>query len=302
METASLFENCTLCPRMCQVNRMAGETGYCGQQGRLMVARAALHMWEEPCISGSQGSGTVFFSGCSLGCIYCQNRSIVREGIGKEITGERLAQIFVELQSKGANNVNLVTPSHFIPYLLEAIPEARKRGLKVPIVYNTGGYERVESLRLLEGYVDVYLPDFKYMDQETAAEYSGASDYSEYARKAIEEMVRQTGECVFDRETGMIKRGVIVRHLVLPGHTKDSERVIRYLYETYGEKIYLSLMSQYTPMEQMKEHPLLGRKVTRREYEKVVNFALRIGVQQGFIQEGDTAMESFIPEFNGEGV
>ncbi len=302
MKIEKFFENCTLCPRMCRVNRMAGETGFCSQKKELVVARAALHMWEEPCLSGSQGSGTVFFSGCSLRCIYCQNRSIAKGEAGEEISWERLAQIFLDLQNQGANNINLVTPSHFLPYLLKAIPEARQKGLTIPMVYNTGGYERAEILRLLDGYIDVYLPDFKYMDEELAAEYSYAPDYPEYAKKAIEEMVRQTGGCMFDEQTGMIKKGVIVRHLVLPGHTKDSKQVIQYLHRMYGEKIFLSLMSQYTPMEWMKGHPLLGRKITKREYERVVDYALEIGVQQGFIQEGDVAKESFIPDFDGTGV
>lgn len=302
MEIKKYFERCALCPRMCRVNRREGESGFCGQSDKLKVARAALHMWEEPCISGDQGSGTVFFSGCSLGCVYCQNNRIAKGKVGKEISGERLATIFLELQNQGAHNINLVTPSHFIPHLLEAIPQARREGLAIPIVYNTGGYERLEILRLLNGYIDVYLPDFKYMDEGLAAEYSHAPDYPVYAKKAIEEMVRQAGACVFDERTGMVKKGVIVRHLVLPGHTEDSKNVIRYLYETYGDKIYLSLMSQYTPMEHMKQHPLLGRKVTKREYEKVVDYALEIGVKQGFIQEGDVAEESFIPEFDGTGV
>ena len=225
---------CTLCPRSCGADRAAGQKGYCGVGGtKIKAARAALHMWEEPCISGSQGSGTVFFSGCPLRCVYCQNRDIARAGAGKEITVERLSEIFLELQEKGAANINLVTPTHYTPEIVKAVAEARDGGLTLPIVYNCGGYEKPETLRTLEGIVDIYLTDFKYMDAEAARRYSHAPDYPEIAKEALGEMVRQQPEPVFD-EKGMMKKGVIVRHLLLPGHLKNAEAVVKYVYETYG--------------------------------------------------------------------
>lgn len=299
--------DCNLCPRNCGADRENGKTGYCGQTDKLYVARAALHMWEEPCISGEEGSGTVFFCGCSLRCIFCQNHTIALgkeksgEKIGKEISIQRLKEIFLELQSQGANNINLVTGTHYIPQIAEALRLAKAEDLRIPVVYNTGGYEKVESLRLLEGLVDIYLPDMKYVSKELSKEYSNASDYFEVASKALEEMVRQVGEPEFD-DRGCFKKGVIVRHLVLPGTTRDSKAVLEYLWNTYGNRIYISIMNQYTPMEQTKTHPLLSRKVTKREYLKVINYALNLGWEKGFIQEGETAKESFIPDFHGTGV
>jgi len=297
----SVLKDCTLCPRECHVDRTSGKKGYCKVTDELAVARAALHMWEEPCISGEEGSGTVFFSGCSLGCVYCQNHNISKGLAGKIITIERLAEIFLELQAKGANNINLVTPSHYVPHIIEALNISREKGLNIPIVYNCSGYEKVETLRLLEGYVDIYLPDFKYMSEEPAKKYSNCMDYFIVAAKALDEMVRQVKEAVFD-ERGIMQKGVIVRHLVLPGYLEDSKRIIKYLYENYGDKIYISIMNQYTPVIKNKIYPELNRKITEEEYEELVDYAIEIGVENGFIQEGETASESFIPEFNGEGV
>ncbi len=298
----AMLTDCTLCPRECHVNRMEGKRGYCKETATLAVARAALHMWEETCISGESGSGTVFFCGCNMGCIFCQNHNISRAKAGKEITVDRLAQIFLELQEQGACNINLVTPTHYVPQIAEALDLSRKRGVALPVVYNTSGYEKAETLRMLRGSVDIYLPDFKYMDEELAKECSDAPDYPAYAKQALAEMYRQTGGFKIDGQTGMMRSGVIVRHLVLPGHVKDSREVIRYLYETYKDQILISIMNQYTPMPRVSGHPLLGRKVTRREYEKVVDYALEIGVECGYIQEGEAALESFIPEFDGMGV
>jgi len=296
-----ILKDCTLCPRECHIDRTAGKRGYCKASDELVVARAALHMWEEPCISGVEGSGTVFFSGCALGCIYCQNSNIAKGLAGKVISIDRLAEIFLELQDKGANNINLVTPSHYIPHIIEALDISRKKGLNLPVVYNCSGYEKVESLKLLNGYVDVYLPDFKYMSNEPAVKYSNCKDYFPVASKAIEEMVRQVGEASFN-ERGIMKKGVIVRHLTLPGYLEDSKRIIKYLYETYGDRIYISIMNQYTPIVTNEQYPELNRKITDEEYEELVDYAIEIGVEKGFIQEGETALESFIPEFNGEGV
>lgn len=296
-----LLKDCTLCPRECHVDRTAGQTGYCNMTEELMVARAALHFWEEPCISGEKGSGTVFFSGCSLGCIYCQNRNIARGLAGKTITSNRLSDIFLELQEQGAENINLVTPSHYGPQILKALQRAREKGLKLPIVYNCSGYEQLSTLKLLEGSIDIYLPDLKYMDRHIAGCYSGCEDYFKYASEAIREMVRQTGEPVFD-DNGMMKKGVIVRHLTLPGYIEDSKNILRFLYETFGNRIFISIMNQYTPMEAVAGYPELNRRITEEEYEELVDYAIELGVENGFIQEGETASESFIPEFNNEGV
>lgn len=295
------MENCRLCPRNCGVNRLEGQRGFCGADAKIRAARAALHMWEEPCISGREGSGALFFSGCSLGCVFCQNRSISRGERGKEVSPERLAEIMLNLQEQKANNINLVTAGHYVPQVGAALALAREQGLCLPVVYNSSGYEKPETLHLLEGLVDIYLPDFKYMSPELAASCSRAPDYPEIAKAALEEMVRQAGSPRFD-ERGMMTGGVIVRHLLLPGHVADSKKVVEYLYGTYGNRIYISLMNQYTPMPAVAGDPLLSRKVTKREYSRLVDYALSLGLEQGFIQEGETAKESFIPEFDGEGV
>lgn len=296
------MEKCSLCPRECKIDRGNGQTGYCGVAGEeVYAARAALHMWEEPCISGETGSGTVFFSGCTLRCVYCQNFDIARAKTGKAITVERLAEIFLELQGKGAANINLVTPTHYTAQIIRAVNEAREKGLGIPIVYNCSGYEKVETLKQLEGIVDVYLTDFKYMENETAARYSKAVDYPEAAKAALAEMVRQTGEAEFDEE-GMMKKGVIVRHLLLPNYLENAKLVVKYVYDTYGDTVFLSLMNQYTPLPQVKDFPEINRKVTEEEYEELIDYAIELGVENGFIQEGETAEESFIPAFDYEGL
>lgn len=296
-----LLRDCVLCPRECHVDRTGGQKGYCRETEDLAVARAALHYWEEPCISGEEGSGTVFFSGCAVGCVYCQNHNIAMGRAGKVISIKRLAEIFLELQEKNANNINLVTPGHYIPQIVEAIRLAGENGFKLPVVYNSSGYEKTESLALLDGCVDIYLPDLKYMDKEPADRYSNCGNYFTYASAAISEMVRQVGKPVFDGR-GILRKGVIVRHLALPGYLKDSKNIIRYLYETFGDSIYISIMNQYTPMEHVGSYPEINRRITEREYDELVDYAIGLGVENGFIQEGDTASESFIPEFDGEGV
>lgn len=296
------MKRCTLCPRNCNVDREAGERGVCGVTGEgILGARAALHMWEEPCISGECGSGTVFFSGCSLRCIYCQNYEIAHAESGKRITVERLSEIFLELAKKGAHNINLVTPTHYTPEIIRAVLRARACGLTLPIIYNCSGYEKVETLKMLEGIVDIYLTDFKYMESDLAAKFSKAPDYPTIAKEALKEMVRQTGAPVFD-ENDLMKKGVIVRHLLLPNHLKNAKAVVQYVYETYGDQVYLSLMNQYTPLPQVRHIPELNRKVTDREYEKLLDYAIDLGVEQAFIQEGETAEESFIPSFSCEGI
>ena len=317
---------CMACPRECGADRTSG-IGFCGGGALPKIARAALHFWEEPCISGVNGSGTVFFSGCSLRCVYCQNRKIALGDVGTTVSVERLAEIYLELQGQGAHNINLVTPAHETDAVIRSLERAKRQGLQIPIVYNTGSYEKVENLKRLEGLVDVWLPDLKYYSPELSARYSSAPDYFEVAKNAITEMFRQAGTPEFvplrndanhdgitdaevnsqeaEDETHLIKRGVIVRHMVIPTHTADSKRIIEYLYRTYGDDIFISIMSQYTPVidaETAKAYPELARKLTEREYDSVVDYAIELGVENAFIQEGDVAEESFIPAFDGTGV
>ena len=301
MKNMNKYENCLLCPRKCGINRRTGQTGVCGVSSEIKVARAALHYWEEPCISGKRGSGAVFFSGCSLHCVFCQNREISDGKEGKVISKERLSDIFMELTDKGANNINLVTPGQYIPDIVWAVNDAKSRGMKLPIIYNTSGYENVTELKLLEGIVDVYLPDFKYMDSTLSAMYSRAKDYPSVAKQALSEMVRQQPDVVIDNATGLIQKGVIVRQLLLPGHVNDAKAVLKYLYDTYHDHVYISMMSQFTPIA-LKDYPEINRTVTRREYERLVDYALEIGITNAFIQEGDVAKDSFIPAFDCEGV
>ena len=301
MKNMNKYENCLLCPRKCGINRSTGQTGVCGVSSEIKVARAALHYWEEPCISGKRGSGAVFFSGCSLHCVFCQNREISDGKEGKVISKERLSDIFMELAGKGANNINLVTPGQYIPDIVWAVNDAKSRGMKLPIIYNTSGYENMTELKLLEGIVDVYLPDFKYMDSALSARYSRAKDYPSVAKQALSEMVRQQPDVVIDDATGLIQKGVIVRQLLLPGHVNDAKAVLKYLYDTYHDHVYISMMSQFTPIA-LKDYPEINRTVTRREYERLVDYALEIGITNAFIQEGDVAKDSFIPAFDCEGV
>ena len=305
-----LYNNCHLCPRSCGANRNAGEKGFCGMTDRFVAARAALHMCEEPCISGRNGSGTVFISGCTLGCVYCQNRNIALGLAGKEIPKERLVEIFFELADQGANNINLVTADHFIPGVAEAIKEAKKEGFSLPFLLNTGSYIHADTLKLLDGLVDIYLPDLKYIDPKTAGSFSHAPDYPEIAKAAIDEMVRQLRsrcggqriETVFNGQ-GIMQRGIIIRHLLLPGRVLEAKLIVKYLFEKYGDEVYLSLMNQYTPPADPAERiPKLARKVTEAEYRSLIGYAAELGVKNGFMQEGETADESFIPEFDGEGV
>lgn len=315
--------NCEDCPRECGADRENG-IGYCGAGALPKIARAALHFWEEPCISGVKGSGTVFFSGCSLRCVYCQNRKIALGDVGTEVSYERLAEIYLALQEQGAHNINLVTPTHETDAVVRSLEAAKRQGLQIPVVYNTGSYEKVEHLKHLEGLVDVWLPDLKYFSPELSARYSAAPDYFAVAKEAIREMYRQAGKPVFERwqeevETEadgayegtqdedllLIKRGVIVRHMVIPTHTADSKKIVEYLYRTYKDDIFISIMSQYTPVidpETAKQYPELARKLTEREYDAVVDYAIALGVENAFIQEGDVAEESFIPAFDGTGV
>lgn len=298
------FTACNLCPRACGVDRTAGKRGRCHETSTLRIARASLHRWEEPCLSGERGSGAVFFTGCPLGCVYCQNYNIADGSNGTELTTEQLTEVFLKLQDMGAHNINLVTPTHFVPAIVPALERAKEQGLKLPVVYNTGTYENVDTLQQLEGLVDIWLPDFKYADATIATRYSHAPDYFEVASKALEEMARQTRNagrnsawekdlCAFDLE-GIMTRGIIVRHLVLPGHTDDSKAVLKYLHETYGDDLYLSIMSQFTPVNPV---PGLDRPLTQNEYDEVIDYAVDLGITNAFVQEGEAASESFIPDF-----
>ena len=291
---------CNLCPRKCNTDR-SRKVGYCKMTDKLKISRAALHFWEEPCISAENGSGTVFFSGCNMGCVYCQNKDVSHGGFGKEITASRLAEIFIELQNKNAHNINLVTPTHYTPQIVTAVAVARENGLHIPVVYNTSGYETEENIKSLKDTVDVFLPDFKYITSEIAQKYSAAKDYPEKAMAAIAQMVKQTGPCIFD-DDGVIIKGTVVRVLVLPGYAKEAEKIIEYLYNTYNDDIFISIMSQYTPCTDLENYPEINRKLTVEEYDGVVDFAVALGVENGFIQEGEAASESFIPPFNLEGV
>lgn len=303
-----LYNNCILCPRECKVDR-SQKRGVCKSSDKCKIARAALHYWEEPCISGTSGSGTIFFEGCSLGCVFCQNYEISdsKEEHGVEVSVDKLVEIFFSLKEKGANNINFVTPTHFMPHIKKAIIKAKEQGFELPFVYNTSGYEKVECLRELEGLIDVYLPDMKYADDindvssqsNIAYVYSRAKDYFENSKLAIAEMYRQVGTPRFDAD-GIIRKGVIVRQLILPNHTKNSMRVIEYLYNTYKDDIFISIMNQYTPVNtpRLETFPKLQRAITKREYDKVIDYALTLGVKNAFIQEGGTCSESFIPDFS----
>ncbi|MBO4398992.1 MAG: radical SAM protein [Lachnospiraceae bacterium] len=292
---------CRLCPRQCGADRAHGAKGICGSTDTVRVARAALHMWEEPCISGEAGSGAVFFAGCPLHCIFCQNRAISGGDAGKEVSKERLSQIFLELQAQGAANVNLVTAGHHAFFVSEALREAKRQGLAIPVVWNSGGYESVETLERIADVVDIWLPDMKYRYAETAAAFSRAADYPEVAERIVAFMVKAAGKPVFD-EKGYMKRGVIVRHLVLPGHAEEAKEIVGYLYRTYKDDIYLSILNQYTPPKEKLPYPELNRRLTTYEYNKVVDFALSLGVENAFVQERSAAGEDYVPAFNGEGV
>ena len=294
-----MYECCELCERRCRINREKGELGFCGMSSDISIARAALHMWEEPPISGSRGSGAIFFSGCSLRCIYCQNREISRGASGKTVTVERLCRIMLELEEKGAHNINLVTPTHYTPSIIKAVAMAREQGMRLPIVYNTGSYETESTVDSLKGTVDVWLPDIKYYKSETAALFSSAPSLPAVSRRAIDKMVEISGTPVFD-ENGIMQRGVIVRILLLPGHLAEAKLNLSYLYKKYGDSVYLSLMSQYTPIGSLP--PPLNRKVSRAEYCELVNYAIKLGVRNAFTQDFESAQESFIPPFDKEGV
>ncbi len=314
------YSSCTLCPRMCRVDRNK-TIGYCREGSTLHVSRAALHLWEEPCISGYSGSGTVFFSGCNMGCVFCQNKKISRGEVGKHIDIPRLTEIFFELKEKGANNINLVTADMFIPSVREAIVSAMDQGFDLPFLLNTSSYLNVDVVKSLDGLIDIYLPDMKYIRERDAVRYSNAPGYVETAKAAIDEMVRQQPECLFrdainnrryyenasnDKDDSddehILSRGVVIRHLLMPGMLIQAKMIVKYLYEKYGDKVYISLMNQFTPNGELDNYPEIDRKVTDRDYNSLIDYASELGVSNGFMQVGETAEESFIPDFDCQGV
>ncbi len=294
-----ILKQCTLCPRKCKVNRYL-QKGFCGANSNIKLAHYSLHEWEEPIISGENGSGTIFFSNCNLKCIFCQNRKISELGYGKEITIKRLQEIMLELQNKGAHNINLVTPTHYVPQIIETISPIKNKSLNIPIVYNTSSYENIETIKMLNGIVDIYLADLKYFDSSLGEKYSHCSDYFMVASQAIEEMYKQIGKPIM--KNNLLKKGIIVRVLILPGHINDAKNCIKYLYEKYRNNIFISIMNQYTPMQILKEYPNLNRKLNNDEYDEVINYACDLGITKAFIQEGETASKSFIPQFNCDNI
>lgn len=290
------LKKCEICPFRCKVNRLEGQIGRCKCNDKIKIAMYSLHNFEEPCISGEEGSGTVFFSNCNLRCIFCQNHKISQEGKGKEISIEELANIFLKQQENGANNINLVTPTMYVYQIIEAIKIARKQGLKLPIVYNTNGYENVETIKALKGYVDIYLPDLKYYSNELAEKYSKAPNYFSIATNAILEMINQVGEPTFD-ERGIMQKGVMVRHLVLPGHVQNSKHILKWLKENVDKKAYVSVMAQYFPTYKAKECEYLNRKLTKKEYEEVEEYLYLLDIENGYMQDLGKHEEEYVPDF-----
>ncbi len=292
-----MLNSCTLCPHNCKVNRLEGKKGRCKCDNTLKIALASLHKFEEPCISGTNSSGTVFFTNCNLNCIYCQNYEISQGGKGKEITIQTLADIFIKQQEKGAHNINLVTPTMYVYQIIEAIKLARKNGLKIPIIYNSNGYENVETIKMLNRYIDVYLPDLKYYTNELSKKYSNVDNYFEVATNAIKEMYSQVGNAVFD-DNEIIQKGVIIRHLVLPNHIQNTKNILKWINENLPKDIYVSVMAQYFPTYKAKNDSLINRKLNKKEYKEVLNYLYSLDLQNGYIQELGSHEEEYVPNFN----
>lgn len=297
MKYSNLLESCNLCIRNCNVSRTNGEVGYCKANHNIIIARADLHFFEEPPISNKGGSGAVFFSHCNLSCAFCQNHEISQEHKGKIITINKLSEIFIELQEKGANNINLVTPTHYVPQIKEALDIAKENGLNIPILYNTNGYDSLDTIKSLKGYIDVYLPDFKYVNNKYSIKYSNAPYYSENIIPVIKEMINQTGECTFDNE-GIIKKGVIIRHLMLPGLLFDSKKVIDKIIQNFGDKVYVSIMNQYIPLYNAVNYPEINKKLNPKHYDSLIDYASTNGIYKGFIQDVGSDSIDYIPNFN----
>jgi putative pyruvate formate lyase activating enzyme len=296
-----MLKKCNLCPRKCYVNRLDGELGFCNASKDVKIAKVSLHMWEEPCISGMAGSGTVFFSNCNLRCVFCQNHEISHEDTGKTVSINRLSEIFLEQQQRGALNINLVTPTHYVPQIIEALKLSKSKGLNIPILYNSNGYENIDTIKALKGFIDVYLPDLKYYKDKYALKYSISPNYFSTARLAISEMVSQVGEAKFD-DNGIIQKGVIIRHLMLPGLLFDSKKVIDFIYTTFGDCVYISLMNQYTPMHKANKYPEINKPLNPNHYDTLIDYCLSLGITNCFIQEGETSSTAFVPDFDLSGV
>lgn len=297
----NLLEKCDLCPRKCYVNRSKGELGFCNASKDVKIAKVTLHNWEEPCISGTKGSGTVFFSNCNLKCVFCQNHNISHDGTGKIVSINRLSEIFLEQQERGAHNINLVTPTHYVPQIIEALKLAKNKGLSIPILYNSNGYESIDTIKALSGFIDVYLPDLKYYRDKYALKYSKAPNYFNTASEVITEMVSQVGKSLFD-DNGIIQKGVIVRHLMLPGLLFDSKKVIDYIYTTFNDSVYISLMNQYTPMHEALKYPEINKALNPDHYDSLVDYCVNLGITKAFIQEIGTSSTAFVPDFDLSGV
>lgn len=297
MKYSDLLKSCRLCNRFCGINRLEGQLGVCKANDKVKIARAALHKWEEPPITGKNGSGTVFFSHCNLKCVFCQNHEISQEYNGAYIEIKRLSEIFLELQQQGAANINLVTPTHYIPQIIEAIEIARANGLILPIVYNTNGYDSLEAIKLLDGYIDIYLPDFKYFNDKYSKKYSKVSNYEKNIIPLLREMINQVGTPTFNKE-GILQKGVIIRHLMLPGLLFDSKRVIDEIFNNFGSEVYISLMNQYTPLNKVSDYPEINKHLNPKHYESLVNYAIELGITQGFIQEDGTNSSVYVPDFS----
>ncbi len=296
-----MLKNCKLCPRNCNVNRLKGQLGFCKSSHNISLAKVSLHQWEEPCISGANGSGTVFFSNCNLNCVFCQNYKISQEHFGIEITIERLAEIFIEQEKRGAHNINLVNPTHYVPQIIEAIKISRNCGLTIPILYNSNAYENVDTIKALNGYIDIYLPDFKYFNDKYAVTYSNAKNYFEVAKNSISEMVKQCPETIMSDDS-LILKGVIIRHLMLPGLLFDSKKIVDYIFRSFGDSVYLSLMNQYTPFYDCAKYPEINKPINHKHYDSLITYCLNLGIKKGFIQEEGTVKESFIPDFDLDGI
>ena len=296
-----MLENCTLCPRKCSVNRLDGQLGFCNASLDIKIAKVSLHQWEEPCISGTSGSGTVFFSNCNMRCVFCQNHTISHEGIGKTVSINHLSEIFLEQQKKGAYNINLVTPTHYVPQIIEALKLAKNKGLKIPILYNSNAYENIDTIKALSGFIDVYLPDLKYYRNKYALRYSKSPNYFNVASEVITEMVSQVGTAKFDAD-GIIQKGVIIRHLMLPGLLFDSKKVIDFIYSTFDNSVYISLMNQYTPMYKAANYPEINKALNPDHYDALIDYCINLGITNCFIQEGGTSSKAFVPDFDLSGV
>ncbi len=292
------LEKCSICPHNCGINRLNGNIGRCKSNGNIKLAMASIHNFEEPCISGENGSGTVFFSNCNMNCVFCQNYKISQQGLGREISIEELAEIFIDEQNKNAENINLVTPTMYVYHIIEAIKIAKNKGLKIPIVYNSNGYENVETIKKLNGYIDIYLPDLKYYDDDLAFKYSGVKNYFENATSAIKEMYNQVGSPVLD-ENGMMKKGLIIRHLVLPNNLQNSKDVLKWINDNIDKKVFVSVMAQYFPTNKAKDFPEINRKLTKEEYEEIENYLYSLDLDNGYIQELGEHEEEYVPDFEG---